>query len=80
MSPCHRGVAQGKKREGDDGTLARLKPPQCGERAVHPSNEVGCLPGEVEPASLQEVLEGKDDTCSIQEVEGVPLVLMAKPA
>ena len=60
VSPLNR---QSTKKGGDDGTLARLKPPQCGERAVHPSNEVGCLPGEVEPASLQEVLEGKDDTC-----------------
>ena len=43
---------------------------------MHPSNEVGCLPGEVEPASLQEVHEGEDDTCSIQEMEGVPLVVL----
>ena len=43
---------------------------------MEPSNEVGCLPGEMEPASPQEVHEGEDDTCSIQEVEGVPLVVL----
>ena len=60
----------GHKREGDDGTLARLTPPQCGERAVHPSNEVGCLPGEVEPASIQQVLEGKDVISKYRELMG----------